>query len=150
LVVFHSKLERTLGLDVGDRWLGVALSDPMGIIARPLKIIERRDELTDAGEIVKLIHEHQAGKLVIGLPRLATGMVGTQAVKVQQFARRLAALTVAPVLFQDERFSTAGAKEIMQSNRRKKKGFITERDDAVAAALILQDWLDENRPKAST
>ncbi len=142
-------LERILGLDVGDRWLGVALSDPMGIIARPLTILERRDELTDAGEVVKLICEHQAGKVVIGLPRLLTGMVGTQAGRVQQFARRLAALTSAPVLFQDERFSTAGAKEIMQSNRRKKKGFITERDDAVAAALILQDWLDENRPKAA-
>ncbi len=142
-------LERILGLDVGDRWLGVALSDPMGIIARPLQILERRDELTDAESIVKLLREHQAGKIVIGLPRLATGMVGTQAGKVQQFARRLAALTGTPVLFQDERFSTAGAKEIMQSNRRKKKGFITERDDAVAAALILQDWLDENRPKAA-
>ena len=142
-------LERILGLDVGDRWLGVALSDPMGIIARPLLILERRDELTDAEAIVKLIGEHQVGKVVIGLPRLLTGLVGTQASRVQQFSRRLAALTRAPVLFQDERFSTAGAKEIMQANRRKKKGFITERDDAVAAALILQDWLDENRPRVS-
>ena len=142
-------LERILGLDVGDRWLGVALSDPMGIIARPLLILERRDELTDAEAIVKLIGEHQVGKVVIGLPRLLTGLVGTQASRVQQFARRLAALTHAPILFQDERFSTAGAKEIMQANRRKKKGFITERDDAVAAALILQDWLDENRPRVS-
>ena len=139
-------LERVLGLDVGDRWLGVALSDPMGIIARPLTILERRDELTDAEAVVKLIDEHRVGKVVIGLPRLLTGLVGTQATRVQQFARRLAALTDAPVLFQDERFSTADAQDIMKANRKKKKGYSIERDDAVAAAVILQDWLGENRP----
>ena len=139
-------LERIIGLDVGDRWLGVALSDPMGIIARPLVILERRDELTDAQAVVKLIDHYQAGKVVVGLPRLLTGIVGTQAERVQQFASRLASLTDAPVLFQDERFSTADARDIMKANRKKKKGFSKERDDAVAAAVILQDWLDENRP----
>lgn len=142
-------LERVLGLDVGDRWLGVALSDPMGIIARPLLIIERRDELTDAETVAQLINRYAAGKVVVGLPRLLTGIAGTQAERVQHFARRLAAIADAPVLFQDERFSTADAKDIMKANRNKrKKGYITERDDAVAAAVILQDWLDENRPRA--
>ena len=139
-------LERIIGLDVGDRWMGVALSDPMGIIARPLVILERRDELTDAEAVVKLVNHYQAGKVVVGLPRLLTGIVGTQAERVQQFASRLASLTDAPVLFQDERFSTADARDIMKANRKKKKGFSKERDDAVAAAVILQDWLDENRP----
>ncbi|AKG52902.1 putative Holliday junction resolvase [Dehalogenimonas sp. WBC-2] len=141
-------LERIIGLDVGDKWVGVALSDPMGIIAKPIKILERCDELTDAESVVRLIKDHQANKVVVGLPRLLTGVVGTQAERVQKFAQRLASLTDAPVLFQDERFSTAGAKEIMKVNRKKaKKGFFsTERDDAVAAAVILQDWLDENRP----
>jgi len=142
-------LERVLGLDVGDRWLGIALSDPLGVIARPLTVLERRDEITDAEKVVQLLGEHQAGKVIVGLPSLLTGHIGTQAERVQRFARRLASLTDAPVLFQDERFSTADAQEIMKANRKKKKGYITERDDAVAAAVILQDWLDENRPRAA-
>jgi putative Holliday junction resolvase len=140
-------LERVIGLDVGDKWVGVALSDPMGIIARPLAILERCDELTDAEAVVKIICQYQAAKVIVGLPRLLTGVVGTQAERVQGFAQRLASLTDTPVLFQDERFSTAGAQEIMKANRKRKKGFYSrERDDAVAAAVILQDWLDENRP----
>ena len=141
-------LERIIGLDVGDKWLGVALSDPMGIIARPLVVLERRDEITDAETVVKLVNEYRACKVVIGLPRLMSGYIGTQAEHVQHFAGRLASMTDAPVLFQDERFSTAGAQEIMKANRKKKKGFLKERDDAVAAAVILQDFLDENRPAA--
>ena len=141
--------ERVIGLDVGDKWVGVALSDPMGIIARPLVILERCDEITDAEAVVRLIGEHDAARVVIGLPRLLTGVVGTQAERVQCFARRLASLTDTPVIFQDERFSTASAKDIMKSNRKKRKGFYSrEKDDAVAAAVILQDWLDENRPPA--
>ena len=142
-------LERIIGLDVGDKWLGVALSDPMGIIARPLVILARRDEISDAENVVKLVNEYRAGKVVIGLPRLLTGFIGTQAEHVQHFAGRLASMTDAPVLFQDERFSTADAKEIMKSNRKKKnRAFSKERDDAVSAAVILQDFLDENRPEA--
>jgi putative Holliday junction resolvase len=141
-------LERVIGLDVGDRWLGVALSDPLGIIARPLVVLERRDEQTDAESVAKLVKAYQAGKVVVGLPLLMTGAIGSQAERVQSFAGRLEALVGVPVLFQDERFSTADAKDIMKSNRKKKKGFITERDDAVAAAVILQDWLGEHRPSA--
>ncbi|PPD58135.1 Holliday junction resolvase RuvX [Dehalogenimonas etheniformans] len=139
-------LERIIGLDVGDKWLGVALSDPMGIIARPLVVLERRDEVSDAETVAKLVNEYRAGKVVIGLPRLLTGHIGSQAEHVQHFAGRIASMTDVPVLFQDERFSTADAQEIMKANRKKKKTFFKERDDAVAAAVILQDFLDENRP----
>jgi putative Holliday junction resolvase len=142
-------LERIIGLDIGDKWLGVALSDPMGIIARPLVILERRDEVTDSETVVKLINEYRAGKVVVGLPRMLTGQIGAQAEHVQHFAGRLASLIDVPVLFQDERFSTADAKEIMKNNRKKKRAFFKERDDAVAAAVILQDFLDENRPAAA-
>ncbi|XUX00481.1 MAG: Holliday junction resolvase RuvX [Dehalogenimonas sp.] len=140
--------ERIIGLDVGDKWLGVALSDPMGIIARPLVVLERRDEISDAETVAKLVNEYRAGKVVIGLPRLLTGHIGAQAEHVQHFAARIASMTDVAVLFQDERFSTADAQEIMKANRRKKKTFFKERDDAVAAAVILQDFLDENRPVA--
>jgi putative Holliday junction resolvase len=141
-------LERIIGLDVGDKWLGVALSDPLGIIARPLVVLQRRDELTDAEAVKKLIDQYQAGKVIVGLPRLLTGHIGAQAEHVQRFATRLASLADVPVLFQDERFSTADAQEIMKANRKKKKGFLKERDDSVAAAVILQDFLDQNRPAA--
>jgi putative holliday junction resolvase len=142
-------LERIIGLDVGDKWLGVALSDPLGIIARPLVVLARRDETSDAETVVKLINEYRAGKVVVGLPRLISGQIGTQAEHVQHFAGRLASMTDVPVLFQDERFSTADANEIMKSNRKKRnRTYSRERDDAVAAAVILQDFLDENRPAA--
>ncbi len=142
-------LERIIGLDVGDNWLGVAVSDPLGIIARPLVVLQRRDELTDAEAVKKLIDQYQAGKVIVGLPRLLTGHIGAQAEHVQRFATRLASLTNLPVLFQDERFSTADAQEIMKANRKKKRGFVKERDDSVAAAVILQDFLDQNRPAAT-
>ena len=142
-------LERIIGLDVGDKWLGVAVSDPLGIIARPLVVLQRRDELTDAEAVKKLIDQYQAGKVIVGLPRLLTGHIGAQAEHVQHFAARLASLTDLPVLFQDERFSTADAQEIMKANRKKKRGFLKERDDSVAAAVILQDFLDQNRPAAA-
>lgn len=142
-------LERIIGLDVGDKWIGVALSDPLGIIARPLVVLQRRDELTDAEAVKKLIDQYQAGKVIVGLPRLLTGHIGAQAEHVQRFATRLASLTNLPVLFQDERFSTADAQEIMKANRKKKRGFLKERDDSVAAAVILQDFLDQNRPAAA-
>ncbi|APV43432.1 putative holliday junction resolvase [Dehalogenimonas formicexedens] len=139
-------LERIIGLDVGDKWLGVALSDPMGIIARPLVVLERRDDFSDSETVIKLVNEYQAGKVVIGLPRLMSGHIGNQAEHVQHFASQVASLTDVPVLFQDERFSTADAQEIMKTNRKKKKAFFKQRDDAVAAAVILQDFLDQNRP----
>ena len=142
-------LERIIGLDVGDKWLGVAISDPMGIIARPLVILERRDEISDAETVVKLVNEYRAGKVIVGLPRLLTGHIGAQAEHVQHFAARIASMVDAPVLFQDERYSTAEAQEIMKANRKKKKAFFKERDDAVAAAVILQDFLDQNRPPPS-
>lgn len=133
---------RSLGLDIGDKRIGVALSDPEGILASPLAIIDRRDDTTDVEAIVNIISRQQVGQIIIGLPRSMDGSIGRQAEKVKSFAEKLSSHTDVPVEFRDERLTTVSAKRLMQSIGRKKTGKKT-RDDAMAAALILQSYLDE-------
>ena len=129
---------RNLGLDIGDRRIGVALSDTPGILATPLTIIDRKDEEQDIEAIVAIIDEHQVGQVIVGLPRSMNGSVGRQAEKVTAFVQSLCRHTEVPVEFRDERLTTVSAKRLMRAAKSKKT-----RDDAVAAALILQGYLDE-------
>jgi putative Holliday junction resolvase len=133
-----------LGLDIGDRRIGVALSDPAGILATPLTVIECQDERQDIQVIVDIINQHQVKQVIVGLPRSMDGTIGEQAEKVMAFARRLSSQTDVPVEFRDERLTTVSARRLMQaaSVRRTRKKM---RDDAIAAALILQGYLEENR-----
>ena len=122
----------------------MALSDSGGILASPLTIIERRDEEQSLGAIIEIIDQHQVKQIVVGLPRSMNGSIGKQAEKVETFVRSLSNHTETPLVFRDERLTTVSAKRLMQAagarkNRRK------ARDDAVAAALILQGYLDEAR-----
>ncbi|MFC2007866.1 Holliday junction resolvase RuvX [Chloroflexota bacterium] len=133
-------MARILGLDVGDRWIGVALSDPEGILATPLTIIDLNEEKTDMAAIIDIVNEKQVGRIIVGLPCLMDGSVGQQAEKVIAFARELGNHTDVPVDFRDETLSTVSAKRLMQGGR-KKSG--NRRDDAIAAALVLQDYLEE-------
>ena len=130
---------RSMGLDIGDRRIGVALSDPVGILASPLAIIECRDEQTGIEAIVSLIGQHQVGRIIAGLPLSMDGSVGQQAEKVKAFVWELCRHTEIPVEFRDERLSTVSARRLMQTAG--KTGM--SRHDAVAAALILQGYLDE-------
>jgi len=122
----------------------VALSDPVGILATPLTIIERQDEQQDIQVIVDIINLHQVKQVIIGLPRSMDGTIGEQAEKVTAFASRLSSQTEVPVEFRDERLTTVSARRLMQaaSARRTRK---KTRDDAIAAALILQGYLEEMR-----
>jgi putative Holliday junction resolvase len=122
----------------------VALSDPVGILATPLTIIERQDEQQDIQVIVDIINQHQVKQVIVGLPRSMDGTIGEQAEKVKVFAGRLSSQTEVPVEFRDERLTTVSARRLMQaaSIRRTRK---KTRDDAIAAALILQGYLDETR-----
>jgi len=131
-----------LGLDIGDKRIGVALSDPQGILASPLTIIDRRDERLDLEAITNIVNQHQVQQIIVGLPRSMNGSIGKQAEKVQAFTQRLCQHTEVPVEFRDERLSTVSAKRLMQSVS-KKKIRNKVRDDAIAAALILQGYLDE-------
>ncbi|MCJ7743341.1 MAG: Holliday junction resolvase RuvX [Dehalococcoidales bacterium] len=120
----------------------MALSDPLGILATPLTIIERQDERQDIQVIVDIINQRQVKQVIVGLPRSMDGTIGEQAEKVRAFADGLSSQTEVPVEFRDERLTTVSARRLMQaaSVRRTRKKM---RDDAIAAALILQGYLDE-------
>ena len=122
----------------------MALSDPTGILATPLTIIERQDERQDIQVIVDIINQRQVKQVIVGLPRSMDGTIGEQAEKVRAFAGRLSSQTEVPVEFRDERLTTVSARRLMQaaSVRRTRK---KTRDDAIAAALILQGYLEETR-----
>ena len=135
-------ITRSLGLDIGDKRIGVALSDPGGILASPLTIVERSDDRQALEAIINIINQHQVKQIVIGLPLSMDGSIGKQAEKVEAFTQKLCEQTEVSVEFRDERLTTVSAKRLMQAARTKKtKRKI--RDDAVAAALILQGYLDE-------
>ncbi len=133
---------RSLGLDIGDKWIGVALSDPGGVLASPLTIIECSDEKQDMESITDIISQHQVGQVIVGLPLSLNGNIGRQAEKVKAFVEKLCCRTDVPVEFRDERLTTVSAKRLIRDARTKKTRKKT-RDDAVAAALILQGYLDE-------
>ncbi len=135
-------ITRSLGLDIGEKRIGVALSDSDGILASPLTIIECRDERQDIEAIINIINQHQVKQIVAGLPRSMNGSIGKQAEKVQAFVERLCSQTKVPVEFRDERLTTVLAKRLMQAANTKKTRR-KARDDAIAAALILQGYLDE-------
>lgn len=130
---------RSLGLDIGDRWIGVAMSDPRGILASPLTIISRTDEPSDINAILAIIDQNQVGAVVVGLPLSLKGSIGSQAEKVQGFAQELSGHTKIPIEYRDESFTTVEAQRLMKMTKKGRK----DRDDAVAAALILQEYLDE-------
>jgi putative Holliday junction resolvase len=133
---------RSLGLDIGDKRIGVALSDPEGILASPFTIINRTDDAADIEAISDIVNQQQVQQIIVGLPRSMDGSIGKQAEKVETFTQKLSGNTEVPVEFRDERLTTVSARRLRQSAGRKKTGKKT-RDDAVAAALILQTYLDE-------
>lgn len=132
-------ITRSLGLDIGDRRIGVALSDPGGILASPFTIINRSQEKLDIEAITNIVDQHQVKQIIVGLPRSMDGSLGRQADKVKAFTQKLCSHTGVPVEFRDERLTTVSAKRLMRIVGAKKK----TRDDAIAAALILQGYLDE-------
>jgi putative Holliday junction resolvase len=135
---------RSLGLDIGDKRVGVALSDPDGVLASPLTIIERTDDSQALAAIIDIINRQGAGRVIVGLPRSLDGTLGGQAEKVRDFARRLAGMIKVPLDYRDERLTTVMARRLKRaSGGRKGRG--KTRYDAQAAALILQDYLDEGR-----
>jgi putative Holliday junction resolvase len=120
----------------------VALSDPNGILASPLTIINRKDEKQDTEAIVNIISQYQVKQVVTGLPRSMDGSLGKQAEKVEAFTQMLCGYTKVPVEFRDERLTTVAANRLLRTANTKKTRKKV-RNDAIAAALILQGYLDE-------
>ncbi len=135
-----------MGLDIGDRRIGVAVSDPGGILANPLVIIERRDDERDIQAIKNIVQQYEIGRIVAGLPLSLDGTIGPQAEKVRSFIDKLKEQSSVPVEMRDERLTTVSARRFMrEANPKKRK--VKRRDDAFAAALILQGYLDETGNK---
>jgi putative Holliday junction resolvase len=139
---------RVLGLDVGSKTIGVAITDEAGIAAHPLRVIDRRGTDTDVSTIQTLVVEHDIRQIVIGMPYELSGRVGHRGRRVQEFINALQAKLGDTVKLheQDERFTTAEAERVLLDadlSRAKRKQVI----DRQAAALILQAWLDANRTR---
>jgi len=133
--------ERLLGLDVGTKTIGLALSDVMRRIATPLETIRRTKFSADAAQLLDLAKQHGVGGLVIGFPANLDGSEGPRAQSTRAFARNLAALTDLPMAFWDERLSTAAAERaLLEADARRKRR--AELIDKMAAAYILQGALD--------
>jgi putative Holliday junction resolvase len=138
---------RTLGLDVGDRRTGVAISDPLGILASPLLVIEHTEDEADITAVLDLVKQYQAELIIVGLPQSMDGTLGPQAEKVKAFTEKLKARSPAPVEFRDERLTTVEAKRMMEQAATKKSPRNKKIEyDAAAAAVILQSYLNEARP----
>jgi putative Holliday junction resolvase len=132
---------RLLGLDVGTRTIGLALSDTRLVIASPLETIRRRRFRDDAATLFALIDRHGVGGLVIGLPLSLSGGDSPRTQSVRQFARNVLALRDLPIMFWDERLSTAAVtREMIAADMTRKRR--AEIVDKVAAAYILQGCLD--------
>jgi len=137
---------RAMSLDVGERRIGVAIGDELDMISSPLSVVQRR--AGDLAEIRDLAREKGVDRIVVGLPTGLSGREGPQAALVRQFAEALAA-EVSPsttVEFWDERLTTMVAERALRESRNKRqrrKGDV----DAVAAAVILQGYLDAGRAR---
>lgn len=139
---------RVLGLDLGARRIGTALSDAGGSIAFPHGAIERRTPKQDLATLRALIRDERVEHIVIGLPVHMDGRVGPEAKAAQTFARGLAEATGMPVEVLDERWTTRQAERTLRESSsgrgrsRRRERVRRERVDAVAAALILRTFLE--------
>lgn len=141
---------RILALDVGERHVGVAISDPLGIIARPLQTLERGTDEEDSAAVAALVEEQDVKLVVVGQPLSLDGTEGPQARRTARYAEALAHHLPVQVIQWDERFSTDRADEILRQTRgekAKRRARSNGEIDAIAAAVILQSYLDSKEPR---
>ena len=134
-------LSRVLGLDVGARRIGVAISDLLGITAQGLETIQRRNKRTELAALEKVIREHGVSEIVVGLPLRMSGAEGIQAEKMRVFVNELRKRFNLPVHLWDERLTSAQANRLLRETEMsiKRRGEVV---DQMAAVLILQGWMD--------
>ncbi len=134
---------RVLALDIGERRVGVAMSDPAATVASPLAVLDA-DQVATTDVVAALVEEHDVELVVIGLPLTMRGEEGSQAARVREVADVLGPRLRVPVVFYDERLSSAEARRAMQSagmTSKRARGTI----DKVAAAIFLQSFLDSGQ-----
>ena len=142
-----SRTMRIMALDVGDKRVGIALSDPTGMLATPFGAIERGESAIS--EILRLAEREGVGEIVVGMPYTLSGERGAQAAKTTAFIRELRGMADIPIKTADERLSTAQATRLLRETspppskrRRPRRDDDRARVDASAAAVILQGHLD--------
>jgi putative holliday junction resolvase len=140
--------QRVLGLDVGDKRIGVALSDPLGITAGGLETVQRVNMEQDVNRIAQIAQRHEVIQIIVGLPLNMDGSSGGQAEKAKSFGRKLARVTGINVVYEDERLTTISAIRTL-SIQGVKTGHRKDLVDRQAAAIILQKFLDRNIPPSS-
>lgn len=137
-------MERYIGLDVGDRTIGVAISDPFLLTAQSLMTIKRKSKIEDIEIINDIIKEKEVSKIIVGLPKNMNNTIGPQAKKVKTFVRELRKHTDLDIEYVDERLTTVSATRVLieqNVSRKKRKDVI----DSIAATYILQTYLDMGR-----
>ncbi len=135
---------RVLGVDHGEKRIGLAISDPTGAIARPLSVIQHVSRAVDAAQVAALASEHEAELIVVGQSFDEEGRPNLAGRRAQRFAETLKTQTALPIVLWDESLSTADAREFriqMGTPRKKRSGHL----DEAAAAVILQSYLDAQR-----
>jgi putative holliday junction resolvase len=132
---------RVLGLDVGARRIGVAVSDPLGITAQGLETLQRRNKRHDLAALERVIRDYAVREIVVGLPLRMSGAEGTQSEKMQVFAEDLRKRFHLPVHLWDERLTSAEANRLLRETDLsiEKRGKAVDR---MAAILILQGWME--------
>lgn len=132
---------RVLGLDVGSRRIGLAISDPLGITAQGLETLQRQNKRLDFAQLEQVIREYEVAEIVVGLPLRMTGAEGTQAEKMQAFAEEIRRRFRLPVHLWDERLTSVQANRLLRETDMsiKRRGQVV---DQMAAVLILQSWMD--------
>jgi putative Holliday junction resolvase len=138
---------RILGLDYGEKRIGVAVSDELGFTAQGVTVLERKNRRTDMEALRRLIMEYEVEKVVVGYPVRMDGTKGIQCEKVDRFTRLLEETFGLPVFLQEELLTTKEAEEILReagTGRKKRKAVV----DKLAAVLILRSYLD--RPAISS
>ena len=136
---------RSIGLDIGDKRIGIAISDPLGLTAVGFETITRKNNRVDVQTIKGIAKRHEVATIVVGLPNNMDGTSGSQAEKVKAFASKLARATGIPIVYEDERLSTVSAIRTL-TVQGVKTGHNRELVDMQAAAVILQRYLDREEP----
>ncbi|MFD2612628.1 Holliday junction resolvase RuvX [Paenibacillus gansuensis] len=132
---------RILGLDYGDKTIGVAVSDELGWTAQGLEVIRRKNQETDMQRLKELAEEYGIEEIVVGLPKNMNGTIGPRAEMCMEFAEQLRQILHVPVRMWDERLTTVSAQRTLLEadvSRKKRKQVV----DKIAASFILQNYLD--------
>ncbi len=133
---------RTLALDFGERRIGVAVTDPTGILAQPLETIQRSRSGDDAHlhRIAEIVTDYEVGRIVVGLPLHLDGRAGPEAERARDFGEAVAQRTSVAVEFLDERWTTLEAERVLRETGTKRRKGV----DAVAAAIILRTYIERS------